>query len=300
MRRRRLLGLGVAIVAAGSWFATSAPTRADTVSASVSKVGWWTQQPGAQPAPDGGFQIANSAGGTLSQAAADIAVGIGSGVSATITLTEGQSVHSDAAGIQICLAATPWKAANPGALADAPQSDCSRTLVMKRDATATTWTADLGGLLAGGHTTSLYFLPAAQAPVPGIAVDPGWQVNITKVTVSASGTTSSDTFTVDPSASSSSSAGSSAGSSSSSFATSSASNTTAFAPGADTTVTPATPSATPPPAASVAAPAAPSPIASRRPAEHKPWARLLIFVPLAALLGAGATLARRQLSPVGV
>ena len=66
---------------------------------------------------------------------------------ATLKLTEGQSVNADNAGLDACSTFAGWKDANPGAWADQPRADCSGAVHLKRDAASTSWTGDVSKLL---------------------------------------------------------------------------------------------------------------------------------------------------------
>jgi hypothetical protein len=300
MIRRRALRVVTAAGFVAAALVMAAPSDGSTLTSSVARVGWWSQQPGAQPQPEGGFQVATGPSGDLSVAAVDVSISEGSDVAATLTMegSETSLGSTHPAVLQVCVAATPWKDANPGAWADAPQPDCSPAAKVTGDGSK--WTADVSQLVHAGGTTSLMVLPVDQ-PVNGV-VDPGWQVTITKATVAATGTTASDSSTIDSSATSGSSSGSSSfgtGSSSDSFGTGTGSSAPAIVtPPAESTVTPAVPPATPPPAAAVPAkpPFTPTKIlATPKQVDHNPWARLLLFLPLAALVGAGAALLRVRL-----
>lgn len=298
MSRRRTLRVVTAAGFVVAALVMAGPSDGSTLTSSVARVGWWSQQPGAQPQPEGGFQVATGPSGDLSVAAVDVSISEGSDVAATLTMegSETSLGSTHPATLQICVAATPWKEANPGAWADAPQPDCSPAAKVTGDGSK--WTADVSQLVHAGGTTSLMVLPVDQ-PVNGV-VDPGWQVTITKATVAATGTTASDSSAIDSSATSSSSSDSgsfSTGSSDSSFG--SGSGPPAFVtPPAESTATPAVPPAAPPAAAAEPAkpPFTPTKVlAPPKRVDHKPWARLLLFLPLAALVGAGAALVRVRL-----
>lgn len=296
---RRSVTVSLAGVLAGvAWWAAAGPSAGSALSASVAKVGWWSQQPGAQPQPDGGFQVTNGPSGALSVAAIDVVIGDGTDISASLTLAEGSSVGSDRAGLIVCTTSSSWSAANPGAWGDQPSSDCSRAVTMTRDAASVSWKANISGFVHGGQTTSLMIVPAAQ-PVGGL-VDPGWQVSITKASVTADGTTASDTFTTEPAFTETTTLGSSSGPSPSAAPLPSFTPDTAVQPAPLSTATPAAPPAAPPAAAAAPVPSeafSGSGVVRRAGREHKPWGRLLVFVPIAAAVGLGAAAAKRQLAP---
>jgi hypothetical protein len=300
----KALRLGAVLtIVIGALLLVASPSSGDSILASVVQVGWWSQQPGAQAQPDGGFQVTLLPSGPQSVAAVELSVGDGKDVTTTLTLTEGQSVRSDSAALQACAIRGSWKAENPGAWANVPAYDCSTAVNFTRDAASTTWTGNVSPLVTAGGLSDIIILPVAQ-PVGGVA-DPGFQVTITKASATADGTPPADTFsTVEPSASSDFSSGSS----NSSFATPSSGTQTFTPPPAgqitaaatpapvnQTPTAPAPANLSPPPAAATAQPfGKPALTTVGGPNRHKPWGRLLFLVPLAVLVGAGAAFARRQ------
>jgi hypothetical protein len=313
MRLRRpasaVLAMTAAVATTWLWPAAS---QGDPLTANVVRVGWWSQQPGAQPQGDGGFQVAEAAQQSQSVAAVEVSVGDAQSVTtATLKLTEGQSVNADNAGLDVCSTFSGWKDANPGAWADQPRSDCSGAVHLKRDAASTSWTGDVSKLVQPGAVTDLMIVPVSQ-PVGGV-VDPGFQVTIAKAELSADGTTSSSStgaFAAPGSDSSFNAPPSDSGTSSFS-APADSSPSAAFGPSSSGTGFDASVPASPPasaapalPAPSAAAspsPAAPAPalgsgsLAASGVGHHaRPWGRLILFVPLAALVGLGAAAARNR------
>lgn len=309
MRRNPLRGRAwmVAVAAAATAGAGGllggVAARGDAVPASVVQVGWWSQQPGAQAQSGNGFQVTLGAQGNLSVAAVELNVGGASSATTTLTLAEAStSVTASRAVLQACMIPGSWAPANPGAWTAAPPYDCSSKVALNRDASSSTWTADVSALAQPGHTTSLMIVPVPQ-PVAGV-LEPGFQVTFTGASVKATGTTSPpDT---------SSYVGST-------DTTPSTTPDTAAVPAAPVTSLPTTAFTTPPVAAplpgdaSVVTTPAPAPAASPTPAaatsgfvatptfakaaSHRPvrpWWRLVVFVPLALAAGAaGAELRRR-------
>lgn len=327
MRRSRVRAVvaGFTALAATSFFwVAAAPSQGDTLSATISKVGWWSQDPTAQKQPDGGFQVTLTAAGPQSVAAVEITLGEAQSVtSATLTLTETNNVAGpNGPALQACVASSStWKADNPGQWSDQPPNDCSRSVALQRDATASpvVYKGNISSLVNAGGPSDIMILPVA-APVAGLA-DPGFQVTVSKAEVAAEGTTSagsttdnSSSFSFDSSGSSGSSSGSSAtsssgssGSSGSGFSSPSGSSSFAFpsSPQSATAapVTPAAPAVAPPSAPSTPAPASPPPplsgaatsaAAGRGPHHTRPWGRMIVFLPLAILVGLGAAVVKRS------
>jgi hypothetical protein len=295
---------GVVISAcAALLLAFAPPSSGDSILASVAKVGWWSQQPGAQAQPEGGFQVTLGPSGPQSAAAVELSVGEGKDVKTTLLLAEGQSVRSDAAALQACTIRGSWKAENPGAWTSVPGYDCGTSVMLARDAASASWKADVSKLVQAGGLSDIIILPVAQ-PVGGL-VDPGFQVTITKASATAEGTAPADTFTTVAPFTSSDSGSSSAfaapSSSSPSFTPPSAGEITAAATPAPLNQQPtaqAPANLSPPPAAAASQPFGKPGFTRSGGGNHsKPWIRLLFLVPLAALVGAGAALARRQVLP---
>ena len=325
MRRGRV-ATGAFVVAAVTsfWWVAAAPSQGSTLSASITKTGWWSQQPGAQAQPDGGFQVAQAATGPQSVAGLEVTVDQADGITATLSLTQSQSVAgASAPTIQACsIVSSAWKADNPGAWGDQPPSDCGRKVDLQLDAASSTWKGDVSSLITPGGTSGIMIVPVAN-PVGGL-VDPGFQLTFSGAKIEATGTTAADSTPAAGFDSSSSSTGSSSSSSSSSSGSGFSSTGTPSGSGFSSTAAPSSPSiafpsspaaatAAPPAAAapSVATPAAPSAPAAAPPppistglsntagvsgggGQHdRPWGRLMLFVPLAVVVGLVAMAVRR-------
>ena len=268
-----------------------------------SQVGWWSSDPTAASQPEGGFHVSAVAGQATAVAALRFATPSGT-TSATLTLREADGGFvSPATALQVCVTSAPWEPANPGAMDDAPEADCTAPATLERDPDALTWTAQVGTLLPSvGGEPSLMIVPAT-APSGGAPVDPGFRVSFAGATlavVAAPGTT-----TPTPTPSPSSSPGftpSSPGGGGSSPSSGGLSPPPAVTPttAGDTTATlpvsdqPATGEAFQPP--DLAAGATPGGGGGA----DQPWERLLFLVPLAAAIGVGSVYARKWLAQRGV
>ena len=261
-------------------------------------VGWWSQDPTAASQPEGGFQVAGVAGEPVSVAAVRFSTPSGV-VTANLSLQESGGFVTPAAGLQVCKTTEPWEPANPGAYEDAPTPDCSAPVTLERDADAMVWTAPVGALLPSlGGETSLMIVPAESAG-GGAPLDPGFQVSFSEAAlavVSAPGTTTGPSTTF--------SSGSLGGSGGGSFTGGTGGGSfTAPPPAPVTTQAPTTPDTQPESAASGEAFKPPSLAGGAKPGgggSDQPWERLLILVPLSALIGAGPVYGKRLLQQRGV
>ena len=303
MRRHRGLAALAALAGLVSlWSAGAPPSSGEEVGATVTKVAWWTRQPAARPQPEGGFQVSLAVDGPESVAAVEAQVADGEAVTVGLTLKEGVSVGAERAALQVCTTAASWEPANPGDLAAAPITDCSRAVRLTRDPASTSWQGDVSTLVDPGGTVGLAVLPVAQ-PVGGVA-DPGVRLTVASATLKAESTVAAGDF-VAP-APESGGAPSSGGDASLDFGSGSFdSGSSSVASGAFDTPLPPTnvgapPSATPAAAAPPVAAAGSTEEASAPRAEDtgggsgRPWGRLLVFLPLSVAIGATATLARRR------
>lgn len=265
-------------------------------------VGWWSTDPSAQAQPDGGFQVSAALGEPVSIAAMRFSTPSGV-TSAMLTLTEGGGFVTPATALQVCTTTSPWEPANPGAMEDAPEPECSAPVALERDAEAATWTANVGPLLPslGGEPT-LMIVPAETAG-GGSPVDPGFRATFsggTLAVVAAPGTTTtslsstpggagSGGFQSGPSAPPSSGSGSFSAPGPAAPPTTVADTTTATVPARE----PSSGEAFQPP--DLAAGATPGGGGA-----DQPWERLLFLVPIAAAIGVGSVYARRYLAQRGV
>jgi hypothetical protein len=258
-------------------------------------VGWWSQDPSASAAPDGGFQVA----GVVSQPVSVAAVRFStpSGVtSATLSLQEADGGFvTPASALQVCRTTDPWEPANPGAYADAPAPDCTAPAPLARDADALVWTADVGSLLPSlGGDVSLMILPASSGG-GGSPIDPGVRVTFSAAALSvvaAPGTTV-------PTATTQYTAPAASGGGGGSFSTPGP-----IAPQAPPAA-PTTPDTAPGDADQQSGDAfqPPSLAGGATPGgggADQPWERLLILVPLSAAAGVGTIYGRKLLERRGV
>jgi hypothetical protein len=283
-----LLG-GVAVAAGGD-----APTA----------VGWWTRAPGASEAPDDGFEVAALGGEPASVAALRFDVA-GSSPVATLTLVESGGTVTPATALQVCTTSEPWEPADPGAYGDAPAPDCAAAADLARDEEAGEWTAEVGSLLAAG---SLMVVPA-ETPGGGSPLDPGFRVTFSAAALAVVAT---------PDASSSPA-----------FAQPSGGGAT-FSPPPATSASPSGTfggggfDVTPAPAEVPDAGSTPTTVAvdntdddagaaeeeafgvpelaagATPPGGGKPWARLVVLVPLSAVVGIASVRGRKVLTRRGV
>lgn len=291
---------GVLLPGVGAW----AQQASGPAEVSLDQVGWWTSRPGATATGEGGFEVAtDGAGEPQSVAAVQVTIDAATVDSFAISLSE-SSALAEFSSIAVCRIEVGWIAENPGALEDAPPQDCSTRVNLTRSADAMTWLGDLTPLVRDGGTVSMAFVPEYRPPTP---LGTGMVVRIAEIAVEVTGSDDAAGGAVPP--------------------TSSASGP---APTSATTTTPVTrppaPAPTAPSPSGAGAPApsgapasgatAPTTVAvvdidenesaeeefftlgpvEQRTARSKPWARLVLLVPLSALVGAGAVQMRRLAS----
>ncbi|MEN3273646.1 MAG: hypothetical protein V7636_2407 [Actinomycetota bacterium] len=260
--------------------------------------GWWSSEPGASAQDGGGFQVGAVGGNALSVAA--VRFSTPSGVtSAKLSLQEASGGFvTPATSVQACITNDQWEPANPGAMADAPEADCSKGVPLERDADSLVWSAEVGSLMpTGGGTPSLMIVPGT-SPGGGSPLDPGFRVTFSEAklaVVSAPGTTAG----LEPTGSVDFSSPDGAASYNPNSSSGSIEGIGAVTP---TTAAPATTSSTisqsesfsPPPLAKGASPG------RGRGGKSQPWARLLFLVPLSAAIGVGSVYGKRLLAERGV
>jgi hypothetical protein len=275
-RASRLAVIGVLTALALSW---SAPVHADSVG-SISEFG--------------GFEIARGPGGPDSVAAFRIVL-TGSVSSATLVIAESGDPNlaelSGTPSMNVCVTTAPWTADVQGSFDKAPKEDCTVSIPMV-GGEARRWTADVTPLLSGkSGSVSLMVMPG---PKPADAViDTGFNRPFGPPLVQVDGTAStspSSTFTPGP-------------------ATTQLPAGSAF-PAPPLFPVPLNPNGT------VSAPAdTPQPIpqadvtttqgvtirgTGRPAAAQKQWGRLLLYIPLAAIIGFGYTLVRKEIIARGL
>ena len=308
MRRRTVLGGAflawlIVTVVAGTG-------RAQEAAATVMEVGWWSRQPGAT-APESGFSVADAPDGAVSVAALKIDVRAQRVTKASLVLGEGEGTGgAEIAAIQACASPSDWQPASPGALSAAPKADCTKAVDLKR--AGTLWQGDLTSLLSSSGVVSVSIVPKAGASA-GLPVKAVWNVTIASISLESEGEGISEGSTIAPSLADDDSGGGSGSIVSGGFeVVTPPSVTSSFRPSpfVPTTPTPAAPlepalNAPPAPAAAEAPAQAtgtfPRRIDSSPPGDRdgRPWVRALVFLPLAALAGAGAAAGRRAAQSKG-
>ncbi|HEY2815209.1 MAG TPA: hypothetical protein VGJ03_17215 [Acidimicrobiales bacterium] len=297
MRRTLAFRAGVAIAAGVlAQMLTMASAHAST--ATVLDVGWWTSQPGASAAPNGGFQVANGVNGPQSVAAVRLRKDGDPGPVTLVLTPQGGSVNEDAAAkLEACPIVADWTPANPGKTADAPKYDCSASVPVAKDA-AGTWSADVTPLMASaadGQAVSLMVIPVGSQLFGGLQLP--FQISFSGASVPGPAATPGV----------------------SSGASSSPSESPSFANGSSGVVAGSHPSVSgaPQPSAATGAPAAgtaapPSTGAAKQTTAPpfiristgggpgKPWGRLVYLVPLSAMGGLLVALARKGAAQRGL
>lgn len=269
----------------------AAPARAADVG-SISEFGWWTKRPGAQPVVNG-FEVASGPDGEESVAAFRVNL-TGSVSQATLSFVETTNPNlapvSGTPAINVCVTTVVWAAESDADFAKAPKQDCSAAIPMTVNAKGG-WSADVTALLTGkSGTVSLMAVPDLTAAGP---LDTGFNRQFGPPRVQADGT-------ANPTPNSSSS----------------------FAPSASqqfpaTQVFPTPPPVPVPlnPNGTISAPAsAPTPTTqgnittgagvtiglAHHAGDQKHWARLMLYIPLAAFLAIAYTLGRKAVIARGL
>lgn len=169
MPSRRLAAIAALLLAisAGGWLL---PTARALSNASVVETGWWSSSLLAQPVADDGFAVTWSLDGE--QAAAAVRIDASGGLEGTVYLSlhEAGGYATDQGLLEACLATEEWTAANPGAYADLPASDCDAPLQVGRDSEALTWLTDISALVndPGAGVISLVLHPVGKPPADGV------------------------------------------------------------------------------------------------------------------------------------
>jgi len=264
----------------GFWVA-SAQSSVELIS--VDKAGWWTRRPAAQPAGGGTFEVAAGVQGEESVAALRVLIH-GEITKATLVLAELDAPLApvNPGALQVCTTNVPWLYVDGGKYDDAPKPDCSHAIPLTRQADPTgvgSWTADVTPLLAvpALSETSLMIVPVIDKTA---VVPPTYYIKMSARVV-AEGTpdiTSPAVVAAPPPP-----------------ASSPAATPTAPRPSASPAATPtATPAATPDTTATTTPTSQPrrfAPVSSHAPS--KPWGKLVVLIPLAAIFGAAYVAAQR-------
>ena len=255
-------------------FAVALPGVASAEGAAVTQLGWWSQRPGASAQPAGGFELALSPSGPISQAAVRIQVDSVQLSSAYLELTESSGVGSEVAGVMACPTTDPWEPANPGSWGVAPEPNCTRSENLSRAGDGL-WSADISQLLSVG-TISIVLVPSSHADTQGAPIPYQLLFSGARLIASAPGEPAPEPTSAPPP------------------------SAPPAAPDTDTTPTqpsddiPAAPVASATPLPAPTAVAQPTFAPARDEAEPgRAWWRLVILTPLAALVGTGSVFARR-------
>jgi hypothetical protein len=251
----------------GLWTAFAAGTADLTL---VDKVGWWTRRAGAQPTGNpANFEVAAGLQGDESVAALRVLIR-GDVTKATLVMGEADAPFKDITTpkMQVCTTTVPWIVIDGGAYADAPKPDCSNAveLVRTKDPAGNgSWAADITRFLAGARSeVTLMVLPAPDASA---VLPPTWWVKFL-ARVDAEGTPDVPPPTTPK------------------VAVAPPSGNTPTGPVVTAPAGTAAPTATAPPTTAPPAQVAAAPkrfaVASATHA-NKPWGKLFLLVPLAAI-----------------
>jgi hypothetical protein len=150
-RLKRVAALAVLLGFAGLWsaFAQSSPDL--TI---VDKVAWWTKRPGAQPTGNpANFEVAAGVQGDESIAALRILIR-GDVTKATLVMGEADAPFKDVTPgkLRVCTTNVPWLVVDGGAFADAPTPDCATAVELTRSKDPNgngSWSGDVTKFLAG-------------------------------------------------------------------------------------------------------------------------------------------------------
>ncbi len=165
--RARRVAAAVTLVVAGALLAGPGAGAQDGVPAEVVEVGWWSRRPGASEQPAGGFEVAAMVGQDLSVAALRVRVAPGALVtSARLVLEEASVAGGDVAQLQVCAGPPDWAPANPGAWSDAPEPDCTSAAALDRQAAGARWVGDVTVHLLDGDEVTLMVVPGEGEGLP--------------------------------------------------------------------------------------------------------------------------------------
>jgi hypothetical protein len=143
------------------------PAAAEEVSV---EVGWWSSNPAAT-APDRGFAVSATAGGTVTVAALRAPLEVSTIESATLTLTEEGGVQRETAQLQVCPTPNAWKGGAKQPIAEAPKPECDVAKAPLTRAPDGSWTADVRTVLSSSSagdpsSPSLMVVPVGAGAVP--------------------------------------------------------------------------------------------------------------------------------------
>lgn len=297
--RSRMQRIGaVAVLVAGVVMFAAIPTvDAETLTVSVDQVGWWSDRPAATPAGDGAFEVASGIDAEpQSVAAFQVTIPATQVDRFDLTFVETAGFGSEFGALAICRTDESWAPADPGPLEDAPAADCSPKVYLTPVVEERTWIGDIAALVADGGTVSLVVLPEYAPPTP---VGTGMVVRVAEIRIEAEGSsapTAETTTTLD-------------------FTTPDGSNQFENSPDSGFTAGP-DPIGSGSPGSIDLAPVEPDPTSAETKdttvvsdtsddgffalepedavaTDGRPWARLLLLVPLSVGIGFGAAALRR-------
>jgi hypothetical protein len=168
---RRWPPFAAAVLVIASVLGPASPAAAEIT---ITEVGWWSANPSAS-APPGGFAIQGAPDGTSSSVAAiRVLVTPEPIVRAALILTEAGGLSNENAALQVCPTADEWTAVEGGEFTEAPAPDCTTPVPLTRSATSRTWSAEITQLLTGTSQVSLMVViqPANEAPPPTVSPPP--------------------------------------------------------------------------------------------------------------------------------
>ncbi len=184
--RRGIAALVVATTAGvGGMAAWGAAAQAgESVDATVTRSGWWSQRPGSTPIEDGGFEVSTGPDGSV-QGIAAFEVDIDAAVvdNADLLLVESAAL-AEFASLKLCTTTDTWEPADPGAFDEAPKPDCTISVNLTRTLDSFTWFGNITPLVAEGGTTTIMVVPEYAPPTP---VGTGMFVRIETIELTAEG-----------------------------------------------------------------------------------------------------------------
>lgn len=286
-------------------------SSAARASAEVVRTSWWTSRSAAIATPPGGFEIAKTLDGE-SVAAVRIQT-TGAVLPTQLALQEVPSPGAPAASLQLCPIPGDFADANGGPIAAAPVTRCATPVALTRGVDFR-WTADITRFLAADAATSFAIVPGPSATASA-PFDPGFAAVFSGATV----------VVEQPATTPSTDGGGGTGSTSTTQATTTSTTAASgspfptfgggppptaivprpvppptFAPPPDPATTPTTIA---PPVQESTSEILDSPTAAAGPisgssGDGAPWGRLLVLIPLSAVVGAGSVYGKRFLAAV--
>lgn len=185
-------GMVVSVITFAVLWLVTPSAGAETIPVTVDQVGWWTDRAVAPEAGEGAFEVAAGPdGGAQSIAAFQVTIPASQVDTFALTLVEAAGVGGQTSGaLAICPTTEPWTPADPGALEDAPEADCSRRVFMTPVLEDRVWIGDIASLVSDGGTVSLVVLADYTPPAGAVPLGPGMVVRISEIQIEADGTQS--------------------------------------------------------------------------------------------------------------